>query len=76
MQRPSLERKEVLSPKETIEFYGLSGRKFYQLLKHERLFFVGYYGDRKLIIKHEFENYLYFHPELRKEERSGRPKKR
>ncbi len=76
MQRPNLDRKELLNPKEAIEYFGLSGRKFYQLLKQESMFFLVYYGDRKLIIKSEFENYLLFHPELRKEERSGRPKKR
>lgn len=76
MQRPNLERKELLNPREAIEFFGLSGRKFYALLKQESLFFMVYYRDRKLIIKNEFANYLLFHPELRKEARCGRPKKR
>ncbi len=76
MPRPNLERKELLNPQEAIEYFGLSRRKFYDLLKNESAFFIVYYGSRKLILKHEFENFLLFHPEYRKEERSGRPKKR
>ncbi len=76
MQRPNLDRKELLSQTEAIEYFNLSRRKFYELMKQESMFFLVYYRGRKLIIKSEFANYLLFHPELRREERSGRPTKR
>lgn len=76
MERPNLARKEVLNPQETIEHFVLSRRKFYALIQQDSLEFMGYYGERKLIIRTEFEKYLVKHPELRRRCRSGRPEKR
>lgn len=75
MSRIDLARKDALNPQEAIEYFVLSRRKFYELIKKEGLSFVAYYGERKLIIRTEFEKYLLEHPELRRKEH-GRPKKR
>ena len=75
MSRIDLGRKDVLNPQEAIEYFVLSRRKFYALIKQEGLGFVAYYGDRKLIIRTEFEKYLLQHPELRRG-KVGQPKKR
>lgn len=74
MSRIDLARKDVLNPQEAIEYFVLSRRKFYELIKQEGLCFMAYYGERKLIIRTEFEKYLFEHPELRRQEH-GRPKK-
>lgn len=74
MERPNLDRKVTLNPQEAIEYFTLSRRKFYKLLKQDGLYFVAYYGERKLIIPVEFEKYLSNHPELRRQQH-GRPKK-
>lgn len=75
MSRIDLARKDALNPQEAIEYFVLSRRKFYELIKKEGLNFVAYYGERKLIIRTEFEKYLLEHLELRRKEH-GRPKKR
>ena len=75
MSRIDLGRKDVLNPQEAIEHFVLSRRKFYELIKQDGLKFMAYYGERKLIIRTEFEKYLLQHPELRRME-SGWPKKR
>lgn len=74
MSRIDLGRKDALNPQEAIEYFVLSRRKFYALLKQEGLGFIAYYGERKLIIRNEFAKYLLEHPELRRKE-YGRPKK-
>lgn len=76
MERPNLERKEVFNPQEAIEHFVLSRRKFYELIQQDGLDFMGYYGERKLIIRTAFEEYLVKHPELRRRCGSGRPEKR
>lgn len=59
MKKPILERKDLLNPEETIQLFNLSRRKFYRLLKNEKeLKFTALYGNRKLIIRTEFEKYL------------------
>lgn len=75
MSRVDLARKDALNPQEAIEYFVLGRRKFYELIKQEGLSFIAYYGQRRLIIRTEFEKYLIEHPELRRTER-GRPKKR
>ena len=63
----SSESKDVLNPTETIEYFGLSRRKFYSLLNERTKYsFIVLYGSRKLIIKSGFEKYLNAHPELRR----------
>ena len=69
MSKPILEEKDILNPNEAIELFVLSRRKFYKLLKENRqLGFLAMYGSRKLIIRSEFQKYLYKHPELKWEE--------
>jgi len=72
---PNLARKDVLNPKEAAAHFGLSQRRFFALVRREKLEFVAYYGTRRLIIRTELEKYLIKHPEIRSEQR-GRAKKR
>lgn len=67
MARPSLAEKDILNPSETIEYFVLSRRKFYDLLSNtDGEGFLAYYGERKLILRVAFERYLRNHPELRR----------
>ena len=67
MARPSLAETEILTPAETIEYFVLSRRKFYDLLSNtDGEDFLAYYGERKLILRVAFERYLRNHPELRR----------
>ena len=68
MAKPNLGEKDILNPSEAIEFFALSRRKFYDLLKNtDGEDFLAYYGERKLIIRVSFEKYLLHHPELRRQ---------
>lgn len=58
MNKPKLENKDFLTVIETAEFFGLSRRKMFRLVKEENLPFMAMYGTRKLIIKDEFVKYL------------------
>ena len=67
MARPSLAEKDILNPSETIEYFVLSRRKFYDLLSNtDGEDFLAYYGERKLILRVAFGRYLRNHPELRR----------
>ena len=67
MKRATPESKDILNPTETIEYFGLSRRKFYSLLNEKKKHsFIVLYGSRKLIIKPGFEKYLNTHPKLRR----------
>ena len=67
MARPDLGEKDILNPSEAIEYFVLSRRKFYDLLKNtDGEDFLAYYGERKLILRAAFEKYLLHHPELRR----------
>ena len=68
MAKPNLAEKDILNPSEAIEYFVLSRRKFYDLLKNtDGEDFLAYYGERKLIIRVAFEKYLLNHPELRRQ---------
>ena len=61
MKRATPESKDILNPTETIEYFGLSRRKFYSLLSEKKKHsFIVLYGSRKLIIKAGFEKYAEF----------------
>ena len=67
MAKPNLGEKDILNPSEAIEYFVLSRRKFYDLLKNtDGEDFLAYYGERKLILRVAFERYLRNHPELRR----------
>ena len=67
MARPDLAEKDILNPSEAIDYFVLSRRKFYDLLKNtEGEDFLAYYGERKLILRVAFEKYLLHNPELRR----------
>ena len=68
MAKPNLGEKDILNPSETIDYFALSRRKFYDLLKNtDGEDFLAYYGERKLIIRVAFEKYLLHHLELRRQ---------
>ena len=67
MAMPNLGETDFLNPSEAIEYFVLSRRKFYDLLKNtDGEDFLAYYGERKLILRVAFERYLRNHPELRR----------
>lgn len=67
MKKPAAEQKDILNQEEAIVHFVLSRRKFYKLLKDKKNHkFVAKYGNRRLIIRSEFEKYLEGHPELRR----------
>ena len=67
MARPDLAEKDILNPSEAINYFILSRRKFYDLLKNtDGEDFLAYYGERKLILRVAFEKYLRNHPALRR----------
>ena len=68
MARPNLAEKDILNPSEAIDYFVLSRRKFYDLLKNtDGEDFLAYYGERKLILRVAFEKYL-MHASYRIEE--------
>ena len=67
MQRVTAENKDLLNPSETIEYFKLSRRKFYALIREKPdNDFIILYGNRRLIIRTAFEKYILKHPELRR----------
>lgn len=67
MARQNLAEKDILNPSEAIDYFVLSRRKFYDLLKNtDGEDFLAYYGERKLILRVAFEKYLLHYPELRR----------
>ena len=63
----------MFNPEEAIEFYGLSRRKFIQLLNSdERLPFIAMYRTRKLIIRSEYKRFMEEHPEVEEKIKNGR----
>ena len=67
MAKPNLAEKDILNPSEAIDYFVLSRRKFYDLLKNtDGEDFLAYYGECKLILRVAFEKYLLHHPELRR----------
>ncbi len=67
--KPQLKNKDVLTVQEAVEYFELSRRKIYALLKEEGLPFVAfYYYKRRLILQTEFVKYLEEHPEIRRRE--------
>ena len=57
----------ILNPSGAIEYFVLSRRKFYDLLKNTDVEdFLVYYVERKLILRIAFDRYLRNHPELRR----------
>ncbi len=69
------EDKSVLNPTETIAVFGLSARKFRQLINSgKKKPFLVFYNKRKLILRHEFEKYLDENPEIKEALKNGEPK--
>ena len=68
IEKLNLAEKDILNSSEAIDYFVLSRRKFYDLLKNtDGEDFLAYYGERKLILRVAFEKYLLHHPELRRQ---------
>ena len=67
MKNPSPVVKYIITPTEAIDYFVLSRRKFYELLKSDkRKDFLVFYKERKMIIRTAFAKYLEAHPDLRR----------
>lgn len=72
-----VEEKEFMNQDEAAAFYSLSRRRFFRLLKEDAASeFLAYYGQRKLIIRSEFEKYLRNNPEVKEALKNGKPRQR
>ena len=66
MKNPSPGVKDIITPTEAIDYFVLSRRKFYDLLKSDKQKdFLVFYKERKMIIRTAFAKYLEAHPDLR-----------
>ncbi|MBQ9211194.1 MAG: DNA-binding protein [Clostridia bacterium] len=75
--KTAIEEKAILRPEEAIQLYGMSRRRFRLLINgKKRLPFVAMYGKRKLIIRYEFDKYLWQNPEEREWLKNGERKSR
>lgn len=66
-----LGEKEYLNPQEAILYWDLSNRKFYDFLKKGPYTFVAYYGQRKLILREAFTEYLKKNSDVREVLKNG-----
>lgn len=67
MKNPSPGVKNIITPTEAIDYFVLSHRKFYDLLKSdEQKNFLVFYKERKMIIRTAFARYLEAHLDLRR----------
>ena len=77
MKRIRPEEKDVLNPGEAIEYWNFSRRKFFDFIKQPRKCdYLAYYGERILIIREAFDNYLKAHPEVKEELANGRSRQK
>ena len=59
--------KDIITPTEAIDYFVLSRRRFYELLKSDKQKdFLVFYKERKMIIRTVFAKYLEAHPDLRR----------
>ena len=67
MKNPSPGVKDIIIPTEAIDYFVLSRRKFYDLLKSDKKKdFLVFYKERKMIIRTAFAKYLEANPDLRR----------
>ena len=71
-QDVALGEKEYLNPSEAATYWNLSRRKFFRFLKQGKYSFLAYFGNRKLILRVEFEKYLRANPRLKEELKNGK----
>lgn len=73
MRKSALSEKDVLTPEEAIEYFNFSRRKWYSFLKEGKCKkFTALYGERKLILRAEFEKYLKDNPGVKEALANGR----
>ena len=59
MKNPSPGVKDIITPTEAIDYFVLSRRKFYDLLKLDKQKdFLVFYKERKMIIRTKFEKFI------------------
>lgn len=75
-QNVPLCEKEYLNPQEAIKYWNLSNRKFYEFLKKGPYPFIALYGQRKLILRVEFDKYLRKNPSIKEALANGKPNKK
>ena len=67
MKNPSPGVNDIITPTDAIDYFVLSRRKFYELLKSDKQKdFLVFYKERKMIIRTAFAKYLEMHPDLRR----------
>ena len=77
MARQNLGGKDILNPEEAIRYWNFSRRKFYTFLeKTDGGDYLAYYKKWILIIRLEFEQYVYKNPKVKEELANGRSRKR
>jgi len=78
--KPQLGEKDLLTPEETVEYFGFSKARWYKFLNSPcSKDFVVKYRERRLILRVQFEKYLNKNKNIKEEltnVRKGRPKKR
>jgi len=75
MRKPPLAEKETLTTEEAIRLFGLSRRKFRNLIEENRLPFMAAYKDRRLVIRDELAEYLKNNPEVKEALKNGASRK-
>jgi len=70
-QDVALGEKEYLNPQEAATYWNLSRRKFFRFLNQGKYSFLAYFGNRKLILRVEFEKYLRDNQGLKEELANG-----
>ena len=69
--------KDFMNQDEAAAFSNRSRRKFFRLLAtKEAAQVLAFYGQRKLIIRAEFEKYLRKNPQIKEALKNGNPRKR
>ena len=75
--KKNVTEKDFMNQDEAAAFYNLSRRKFFRLLAtKEAAQFFAFYGQRKLIIRVEFEKYRRKNPQIKEALKNGKPRKR
>lgn len=69
----SLGKKDILTPEETIRYFGLSRRKFYRWLQKPHGF-IAYFRKRKIILRAELEKHFLRYPKEREAMINGKPR--
>jgi ACT domain-containing protein len=73
MKKVPLAEKDILTPEEAIQYFGLSRRKFYRWMETPHCF-VAYFKTRKIILRLELEKYFLKYPQEKEALANGKPR--